>query len=164
MLAAGMTGDVLKRWRVARGWSTRGMAEALQRASEQPLPATESLKREVARWERGSHLPGEEILFAYHRVFPGIGTVEPPPGIAVFGGPGQPEDAARAALVAFDDIPGPAEVERIAAEKLAAGADPAHVWALREAYRDLRCKAGDTAALLAALTSEGGERDAAEAG
>ena len=84
--------DVLKRWRLARGWDTRRMAEALEAASEEPLtPTTAELARMVTKWEAGSRSPREDYRLLYYRVFPGLGETDPPAGIAVYGGPGQPE-------------------------------------------------------------------------
>jgi len=151
MPRTGITGDVLRRWREARGWSTAQMAGALKQACEKPLPAADMLRREVARWERGACDPADEVIYAYHRVFPGIGRVPVPPGFAVFGGPGQPDQPPGAVLAAFDDLPVPAEVDHTANAKLAAGADPARVWELREAYRARWREASDVAALLSAL-------------
>jgi transcriptional regulator with XRE-family HTH domain len=153
---AGITGQVLRRWREARGWSTRQMAQALRDSSEMPLPPADSLMREIARWERGAAAPREEVLFVYHRTFPGIGTVPPPEGFAVFGGPAQPPEPPGAALARAAEAPRPDEVTAIAAAAIAAGAEPARTWALMEKYRDLYRLASDTAAILAALTGEGG--------
>ena len=92
MPPTGIPGDVLQRWRLARGWTPRRMAEALCAASEEPLtPTIAELARMITKWEAGPRRPSEGYLMLYHRVFPGLGQVDPPEGKAVYGGPGQPK-------------------------------------------------------------------------
>ena len=161
----GITGNALKQWRLARGWNTRQMAEALRDASEKPLATSiPELAKTITKWEAGCRAPREDYLLLYHRVFPGLGEIPPPAGLAVFGGPGQPSEARDLLARAAGDVPSPVEVAAMAVQAVAAGADQARIWALLEKYRDLYQMAGDTAAILGTLTGEGGEDAAEQAG
>lgn len=162
MPEAGITGEVLKAWRQGCSLTTRQLAVLLQQHSEGPLPPVKHLMLNINAWERGEHAPSEEYLLLYRQAFPGLGHMPPPARIAQYKSPDEAAEQARKVLADLAGTFTPAEVDRIAARQLAAGADPARVWALREAYRDLSDKAGGIAALLAALTpaerTEGDER------
>ena len=139
------------------------MAVALAEHSEETLAVT-NLMRNIRRWEAGECAPEDVFMFAYHRVFPRLGAMDPPPGVAVFGGPGQPADPRELLGRAAREIPGPGDVDALAAAALAAGADPEWVWAQREAIRDLVEQANTLAAILASRTGEGGGGAAEKAG
>jgi len=130
------------------------MADALAAASEKPLPPVSALMRMITKWEAGTRNPRECYVLLYHRVFPGLGRVPPPAGIAVFGGPGQPAEPPRLVPDGLAGIPAPAEVIAEADTLIAGGADPARIWALREAYLDKWRAARDMAALIAALKDD----------
>lgn len=164
MPGAGVTGEVLKQWRVARGLTPRQLAVLFREVSEEILPDIETLKRAINKYERGAVYPSEEYLMLYHRVFPALGTIPPPAGIAVYGGPGQPAEPPSALLARLSEVPLPDEVARVAAVAIMSGADPARTWALQEKYRELYRLAGDTAAILATLTGEGSDERRRQAG
>lgn len=164
MPLTGIPGDVLMRWRLARGWKTLDMAVALRAASEETLiPTNAELARMVTKWEAGARRPSEGYLLLYHRVFPDLGRIPPPDRIAVFGGPGQPADPA-GLLAEAGAFPGIEYLARVAEEKLAEGADPERVRALQETIGDLQRKAGDLAVVLAAMTGEDDASGDARAG
>lgn len=164
MPETGITGEALRQWRLGCSLSVRQMAVLLQEHSHDPLPPAKNLMLNINAWERGDHAPNEAYRLLYRQVFPGLGHMPPPARIAMYASPVDAAEAAKAVLADLAKTFTPAEVEWLAARKIAAGSDPARVWALQETYRDLRKKADDTAALLAALTSEGGRAGDARAG
>lgn len=164
MPGTGVTREALKQWRLARGLTPRQLAVLFREASEEKLPDIETLKRAINKYERGAVFPSGEYLMLYRRVFPGLGVIPPPAGIAVYGGPGQPAEPPAALLARVPGMPRPDEVARIAAAAVTGGADPDRTRELQENYRDLYRLAMDTAAILAAMTGEAGDGAAAEAG
>ncbi len=80
-------GGTLRAWRRSRGWDVPEMARRLRRtAGGDPMPAHDSLVRQIRGWERGDHQLSERHELLYARalgISPGELAHGPPQSLAV---------------------------------------------------------------------------------